>query len=392
MANFAGQGTTVNLANIFEDLEDEIKMIGWSKARLFARLRKLEDSKQLKHDWYEDEYCPTTNTLAAKRETISTDISLTYAFRFRKYEILRIANSVVRVTTVDATGKILTIASVGGTTIGAAGNSHSAGAVVIGLHVGQVEGADPQDGIQTTPTKKFNYLEQFEDKLDITDVRKAVDGPGGNEKTRQWTKAMLEHAQRMENAFVYGYRQAPAASTPALVGGLWDWITTNVYKVVSDTAGVATILTEVKFEEYVGKCFEAGGEPNLVVTNVVGMRALNAWYRSYYKIDNKPKGSVGVHTTHIVTSFGKLEILLDPLLKPQAQAMFQADMALMPGVILVLDMKRLGVSYLREEGSTRRVPLARTGSATSDMLRSICTLVRKSESAHAILRNFSQGA
>lgn len=388
MANFGGQGTTVNLDEIFEDLEAEIKMIGWSKARLFARLRKVEDSKQLKHEWVEDEFCPTSTTLAAVRVATSLLATLTHAFRIRKFEICRIGKSVVRVIDIKS-GATISFTSVGGDTLAA--ESHSAGTVVIACQVGQLEGADPQDGIQTSPSTPYNYLEQFEDKLDMTDVRSAIAAPGAPEWTRQWKKKMREHAQRMENAFVYGVAQAPSASAPALVGGLWDWISTNEKKCVADgSQSLTTEVTEVIFEEYMGKAFEAGGNPNLIVTNVVGMRALNTWYRSYYAID-KAKGPVGIHTTKIITSFGDLEIVLDPLLKTPAVALGQAAVNKAPGVIVGLDMSRLGVSHLQKEGTTRRIPLARTGSARKEMLRTIATLVKKNETAHFKILNFAVG-
>lgn len=388
MANISGAVRTDNLTNLFEDLSKTIKLIGWKDARLLSRIRKVEDATQLKHEWDEDEYLPTSTTLAVDRQTISLLCTLTHSYRIRLYEIVRIGSSICRVTGIGS-GATLTITSVGGETLVTA--VHDALTPVIGLQVGQIEGADPQAGIQTVPSGKYNYVEQFEDKLEMSDVRKAALGPGSPEKKRQWRKKIKEHAQRMENAVLYGYKQAPTSSAPALLGGLWDWITTNLKKVASDTAcSTTTALTEVIFEEYMGKAYEAGGRPNLIVCNVVGMQALNTWYRSYYAIE-KTKGPIGIHTTRIVTSFGDLEILLDPLVKNPTTNALYADMIKTKGVILGLDMSRIGKSFLREEGSTRRVPLARTGSSSNDMLRTMMTLEMKDEAAHFIIRNFALG-
>lgn len=389
MAQVAGRVRTDNLTNLFEDLSDEIRLIGWSKARLFSRLRKVDDATQLKHEWDEDTYIPTSTTLAVDRQTISLLLTLTDAYRFRVGEIIRVGSSVCRITTVGGSGGTLTITSIGGKTLSAA--VHDTGTPVIGLHVGQIEGANPQDGLTAVPAGQFNYVEQFEDKIDMSDVRKASLGPGGREWTRQWKKKLKEHAQRMENAVLYGARQAPSSSVAALVGGLWDWISTGLKKVVSDTGcSVTTELTEIVFEGVMGDAFDRGGEPRLLVVNTTAMKALNTWYRSYYAIE-KSEGTIGIHTTKVKTSFGELEILLDPLLKNPTINALNTEGLKTKGVIMGLDMSRLGLSYLREEGSTRRVPLARTGSSRIEMLRTMLTLEKRDESMHFLIRNFALG-
>ena len=336
----------------------------------------------VKHEWLEDEVLgiSTTTTDTDLNNTTPGNVTLTVGtaegFKFRgqtndydgPQDIVRIASTAGEelsrcvssttttvvlergynsVTPVDHTGYTKTLTIVGSA---------------------QVQGLTAIGAVRTTTkSNKYNYTQIFEDALTSSATNRATRKfTANNDVEYQLRNIMERQAVFMENAILYGKMQAPAVQDPGLMGGIRNFITTNVY----NKAGVA--LTQTHVEDALQSQWIAGAEANLLLTHPTQKRRIDTFLDAYRRIDyNDTK--LGAFVSRWETNFGFLDILMD-------QNMPDSE-------VLLLDTSRIGFGPLRPMGLSE-IPVA-SREAFAWEVSGEYTLEVRQEKAHARIYGLS---
>lgn len=170
----------------------------------------------------------------------------------------------------------------------------------------------------------------------------------------------------MENALLFGKRQALAAQDPGLMSGIRTYVTTNVY----DKAGVA--LTETHINDALQAVWLAGAESKLLVAHPTQKRRIDTFLDGWRQIDYRDS-KLGSFVSRWESNFGPLDILMDQNMPDNE--------------VLILDTDRIGFGPLRALGMSPITPTSRE-SQTWQMTGEYTAEVRQ-EKSHARIYGLS---
>lgn len=192
--------------------------------------------------------------LAPRKETITIDSSATTltvadAYAYLKNTILRVEAEIMRVTAI-ASATTLTV------TRGYAGTSAAAHTAkdVLNMGTAMAQKADPSTGVADNGATLYNYDQIFERGVSLTNNEIAALSVGGDKLPEQIQRRQIEMYQEIAQAMFNGVRYYDSSNDIYLMGGLKQFVTTNVSNVggaVSRAAIDAILLAIV----------QAGGDP-----------------------------------------------------------------------------------------------------------------------------------
>lgn len=222
-----------------------------------------KSAKSFKHEW-------TEVTLATRKETVTiaaagtNPITVANAYQYQVNDIVRIENEIIRVTAI-ASATTLTV------TRGYAGTTAAAHTAKPLYNMGS---ADPENSpapasMAHTGSRLYNYVQTFTRAVEMSNDEIAQLTTDGNHMTGEIKRTFLELNRLLAMAIIGGVRYEDTANKIHTMGGLKQFVTTNVTNVagaVSIAAIDAIILAQV----------QAGGVPSIIALSPYQKQKLDA--------------------------------------------------------------------------------------------------------------------
>jgi hypothetical protein len=126
------------------------------------------------------------------------------------------------------------------------------------------EGADTNKAISVVRTRPYNVVQTYRVPIEVTGVQEAVRKLGGITSEMDYqtgVKAMGDASERLEMNLLWGTRRTGAASTPGLMNGLYNMITTNKNLATSGTVGTDEIEADIR------SIWRAGAVPEMILAD-----------------------------------------------------------------------------------------------------------------------------
>ena len=300
MANVTGTRLTLtDTVGLAVDMCPTIKLIDPFDVGLlqYFGMSSLEKAcTETEHKWMEDTLRPLTSTILDNPLTnVATTINVNTGdgVIFRKGDIVKIENELIRLSADPSTDALTTVASHNGRGWGsttAAQHAQNLAIEIVSVTWAEGEGT-PGLSRQTTKSSVSNYTQIFEDVVQVSSTLEAVEqwAPGG-EYARQLAKTMKTLMILMDKTFIYGSPIARAAANgnTGAMGGLRNYIVTNV------TAMSSVQMTEQSVLDQFSLVEAYGGNTKLIAFKLKQKQAFNKFLDAARRvsIDQKTAGAV----------------------------------------------------------------------------------------------------
>lgn len=241
-------------------------------------------AKSVKREW-------TETALAVRAETVTladgsgTSLTVANAYQYQVNELLRIENEVVRVTAIASATTLTIVRGYAGTT----GAAHSS-KTVRSLGAADPENSNAPAGISDTGDRLYNYVQTFTRSVELSADEIAQLSTEGNPMVGQIKRRFIEINRQLAEAVFYGVRYEDTTNKIHAMGGLKQFVTTNV-------ANVAGALTLAAIDARILAIVNAGGDPKLMVVSPTQKQKLDALDASLVRIGKKDGGMNGSSST-----------------------------------------------------------------------------------------------
>ncbi len=296
-------------------IADMIGMIDWTEAPLLKLLGLNGESKfrllnfpRTKVEWLEDTMAPRSGTVNEALDSSETgvDVVAGQGDYLKAGDVMLVDSELMYVSSV-ATDTATVVRGFAGTTAA----SHSDQAAWKLATVARLEGADFTTGYTTSVTNPYNYTQIFSEAVKVT-------GSEQNDEKYGISDTMAYHISKLmgdggkagklpillQQAAYYGKRAAGSSTTARAMGGIEQYVTTNVTNLSS------AALTRKSIEDLMQLCYLAGGAPNTLVCNAWLRRKITSFYEGSIFTDRSEERG-GSKITTIVTDFGDIEVVFD---------------------------------------------------------------------------------
>lgn len=248
-------------------IEDGIKFLN-TKDNGIAFIKKLlanragKVAKSYKYQWDE-------TALPARRETVTMligdgTVTVSNSAAYHVGDILKVESEVMRVTALTNATTLTVTRGYAGT----AAAAHTA-KTMFNLGYAAVENSTGPDSMTTTSSRLYNYVEQFEDAVELSDLQIATLTTDGNPLDRQLERITFSFWKRFANAAMKGVRYEDTSLNIHLMGGLDQFVTTNV-------TSVGGALSITNLDDNIYNQVIAGGNPDTIVCHPYQKRKLDA--------------------------------------------------------------------------------------------------------------------
>ncbi len=230
-------------------------------------------AKSVKHEW-------TETVLKVRAETITIDdnaVTLTVAdaYIYRVNELLRSNNEVMRVTAIASATTLTITRAYAGTSAAA----HTA-QTVFSLGVAAPENAQAPEGIQDSASRLYNYVQTFDIGVELSNNEIAQWSTDGNPLNGQLERRFIEINRELARAVFYGVRHEDSSNKIHTMGGLKQFVTTNV----ANTAGALTLAA---IDAQILNIVNAGGDPKIIVLSPKQKQKLDALDAAIVRTEKK---------------------------------------------------------------------------------------------------------
>lgn len=226
------------------------------------------------YEWLEDTYADRTdaiNTANLTSDSTSTSVIVDTGALFQVGDIIQIGNEYMYVSSISSNTLTVT-RNYGGTQ-----STHSDNAVVTIVSRARIEGTNSSDSAWTQPTSATNYSQIFHKELDVSRSNALLQRYGiANVVEREIDKAMDELMMLLNLTAYHGQRKVGSSSTPRGMGGLDTFISTNNNALSSTPA-----LTRKHIEDEIQDCWNAGGNPRLILCGAWAKRKIASFFEGY---------------------------------------------------------------------------------------------------------------
>ena len=158
---------------------------------------------------------------------------------------------------------------------------------------------------------------------------------GGKDRAYQRRKKALEHKRDIARAMYFGVRKEDTTGTTPrrTMGGLLSFLTEST---AFDSS--TQPLTYANFNKYVAQpVFSHGSKDKLLIAGPNLMNAINAWSEAKLVTDVDPAATYGIRVKNLITGYGDLKVIYDPLLADGYHA----------GYGMVIDTDNIRYAYLQ---------------------------------------------
>ena len=252
--NTGGKTTFTDSNDHILDLEDGIDFLdaGSNAIKLLKLLSGDKfTAKSYKHEW-------TEVSLATREETITladgsgTTLTVADAYLYQVNELLKCENEVVRVTAIASATTLTIVRAYAGTT----GAAHSAKTIYT-LGSADPENSDAPAGIQDSSSRLYNYVQTFTRAVELSDDEIAQLSTDGNPLNAHVERRFIELNRQLARAVLYGVRHEDSTNKIHAMGGLKQFVTTNV-------SNVGGALTLAAIDAQILAIVNAGGDPKII--------------------------------------------------------------------------------------------------------------------------------
>ena len=321
-------------------------------------------------EWIEDTLAPLTGALSiGTAATISTATALTVADAnmVQPGHILLQGSELMWVSANDS-GAITVTRGLGSTTATTLATNNTF--AIVGM--ARLEGDDSDPIGYTDLSTNSNYTQIFHKEVKQTGTAPYQDRWGmGDQMQYESAKSIPEMMRLIERTLQYGKRSAGSTTTPRMMGGYQEFITTN--KASGANISVASLAPGV-IEDAVELIYNAGGSGDfLAIVNPA----------TYQKIKNAYDSSSFVRYPPEQTQFGTL---VDRIITPFGNVSFVIDRWQLSTLIPIMKLDNVGMLTLRP---WQVEDLAKTGDAEKKQLIGEFSFCMKLEKSHAMLTSVS---
>jgi hypothetical protein len=228
-------------------------------------------AEQARIIWFEDRPYDCWTTLSAALTDSATSISVADASVFRIKDIVQVplTGETMRVTAFDPTANTITVTRSWGTTVAAAATS---GAYILNMGNAMEENSN-SPGIRVgQPSEKYNFVQEIRTPFaGSAKVLKMALRTNEDERKRLTFQSMQFHKFAMARMALFGERQYDATNKIWTMGGLREYLVSNVYN-------VGAALNQTGFDKYVCEpLFKYDPSPALLTCSRGIFSQINAW-------------------------------------------------------------------------------------------------------------------
>ena len=328
------------------DMSDQIALLDPNIAPFITILKRIKGGGNTRRaispkiEWLEDDYLGNVTQVATAISAAgTTTLVVDDGSIIRPYDILNIPSVGENMLVTAVSDNSLTVTRGFGGTSAAASIAVDAEVLVIGN--AQAENALARERRSTQEVAKFNYTQIFRTPFELSSTEQASKLYGGKDRAYQRRKALAEHKRDIALSMYFGQKKqevsADSNTVRRTMGGLVEFIRTgsNV-QAFADGESPALNLTFKNFNTYVAQpAFLHGSTEKLLIAGPVLAAAIDSWGidKMYVKVE---EDTFGVHVKRLITSYGLLNVVYDPLLAGSIYG----------GYGLVLDMENVRYAYL----------------------------------------------
>jgi hypothetical protein len=217
-----------------------------------------------------------------------------------------------------------------------------------------VEGAAISYGTMSATTKLTNYTQISTKAVQVSGTNDAVTSAGrNNELAYQVAKAAKELKRDMETALLSNVAAAAGnATTARKLGGVQTWISSNVDAGsggsgagggAARTDGTQRAFTEDQLKGVLRSCFDAGGNPNMIMVGAFNKQKLSGFTGGSTRFDQAEDRRLVTSIDVYESDFGTLQVAPNRFIRgANATAAKKGQDA------LILEMDYWAVSFLRD--------------------------------------------
>lgn len=217
-----------------------------------------------------------------------------------------------------------------------------------------VEGATITYGTQTPTTKETNYTQISTKAIQVSGTNDAVTSAGrNNELAYQVAKAAKELKRDMETALLSNNAKvAGDGSTARELGGVQTWIETNVSagaggsgagNGAARTDGTQRAFTEDQLKEVLRKCYNEGGNPNMIMVGAFNKQKLSGFTGGSTRFDQAEDRRLVTSIDVYESDFGTLQVAPNRFIRGA-----NGTVAKRGQDALILEMDYWAVAFLRD--------------------------------------------
>jgi len=318
-------------------------------------------------EWIEDTLAPLAGTFAltATANSVTSAVSLTVADgnMVQPGHILSTGTELLWVSA-NSAGVLTVTRSLGSSTmVTLATNATFA---IVGM--ARLEGDDSDPIGYTDLSTNSNYTQIFHKEIKQTGTAPYQDRYGMSDQMQyESAKSIPEMMRLIERTLQYGKRAAGSTTTPRMMGGYQEFITTNKASGASISVSSAAVG---QIEDAVELAYNAGGSGDyMAIVNPA----------VYQKIKNAYDSSAFVRYAPEQSRFGTL---VDTIVTPFGNVSFVIDRWQLSTLIPILKLDNVGMLTLRP---WQVEDLAKTGDAEKKQLIGEFTFCLKLEKSHALM-------
>lgn len=263
---------------------------------------------------------------AALSSTTGTVLTVTSGDRlnFSTGDVLLINTEQVRVTGYGSTADTLLISrGYGGTTAATAATTD----VIINLGAHLTEGSDPEDPRSRDWDNRYNLSQIFgPTAIKVSGTEQAIRKYGLEGTTMfdfQAANRAKEEVMKLENALLYGSRYDDTTNETRQMGGMINYITTNVD---SSTTTFAGTTGETALLNLLEDIWNAGGNPDKAIMSIGNKRKVSAWSESEIRIGRMDNGR-GQVVDVFFSDFGTIDMIAHRWMRTGDIFVFSRDQA-----------------------------------------------------------------
>jgi len=321
-------------------------------------------------EWIEDTLAPLAGTFAltatADSTTTATGLKVADGNMVQPGHILLSGTELLWVSAVTpSTGAITVTRSLGSTTMVTLATNATFN--IVGM--ARLEGDDSDPIGYTDLTTNSNYTQIFHKEIRQTGTAPYQDRYGMTDQMQyESAKSIPEMMRLVERTLQYGKRAAGSTTTPRMMGGYQDFITTNKASGSAISAMSSAGITQI--EDAVELAYNAGGSGDyLAIVNPA----------TYQKIKSSYDSSAYIRYAPEQNRFGTL---VDTIVTPFGNVSFVIDRWQLSTLIPILKLDNVGMLTLRP---WQVEDLAKTGDAEKKELLGEFSFCLKLEKSHALM-------
>ena len=345
MANIAGARITTNITQDRRvvDMSKDIALLDPNAAPFITITKTIKGGNNIrkvynpKFEWLEDDYLGNSTALSAELTNVATSVSVDDGSIFRVNDVI----------TIPATGENMLVTAISNNTLtvtrgygGVAAAAAAADDVVIIIGNAFKENSLMRDRLSTKEVAKYNYTQIFRTPIELSGTEEASKLYGGKDKAYQRKKALVEHKRDIALSMYFGQKKEDTTSgVRRTMGGLLEFIKTgsNIQEFKSGSTGSEVNFTYKNFVTYVAEpAFRHGSDNKLLIGGPTTMAAIMAWDADKLMTEVGADKTFGVSVKKLVTPFGTLDMVYDPLLNGDIYG----------GYGLILDMENIRYAYM----------------------------------------------